>query len=461
MSDNEYFPGAKRISSPHKNSMAHNRPTRKATFHREEGNSTAEQLAHYVVGKAVEYSIIVDGHGDVVQIYPVSAAARSLLNGGLDGGIGANRLGSRNVQLVATGWTARGWLSDKQRDKCREIALWLEKHHGIPAKHAGDGSRNLDRFLHRDGWFSHSEVPGNDHTDRPPNWDWLGSAGSGHKDQNKSQERHHGHHRDPHRHGAEQGAHSDDSHGGGDHREDRGDQKHKHHQKKGSRTPPTHPDEPHYLVLVSDHGKSTPLLNRDGDESGWTTDKSQATEYPHGHIKYEHVDEAIAWAHEHGLVVEKVLRAKPADHHPDHEHKRHHKPDGKKGSGKLTKNASTHWPTDKRTVERLKKVAEDLGVELRIVSGYRTYAEQARLYDGWIHHRPGFNLAAPPGKSNHNFGHAADTDVVKPDGTLVSIGNWPGARQALKKHGLVLSVASEAWHVDPKEIAHWANPPIP
>lgn len=41
------------------------------------------------------------------------------------------------------------------------------------------------------------------------------------------------------------------------------------------------------------------------------------------------------------------------------------------------------------------------GLTLHVTSGTRTRAEQQRLYDGWIARRPGFNLAAKPGQSNH------------------------------------------------------------
>lgn len=41
------------------------------------------------------------------------------------------------------------------------------------------------------------------------------------------------------------------------------------------------------------------------------------------------------------------------------------------------------------------------GCSLHVTSGTRTRAEQQRLYDGWIRRLPGFNLAAPPGQSNH------------------------------------------------------------
>lgn len=41
------------------------------------------------------------------------------------------------------------------------------------------------------------------------------------------------------------------------------------------------------------------------------------------------------------------------------------------------------------------------GLDLIVSSGTRTRAEQAYLWDGWINRRPGFNLAAKPGFSNH------------------------------------------------------------
>lgn len=46
-----------------------------------------------------------------------------------------------------------------------------------------------------------------------------------------------------------------------------------------------------------------------------------------------------------------------------------------------------------------------------VTSGYRTYAEQARLYDNYLHH--GGPLAAKPGTSSHETGQAVDvTDYV-------------------------------------------------
>lgn len=52
----------------------------------------------------------------------------------------------------------------------------------------------------------------------------------------------------------------------------------------------------------------------------------------------------------------------------------------------------------KKLAEAFKK---ETGCELLVTSGTRTRAEQQALYDGWIAKKPGFNLAAPPGRSNH------------------------------------------------------------
>lgn len=93
----------------------------------------------------------------------------------------------------------------------------------------------------------------------------------------------------------------------------------------------------------------------------------------------------------------------------------------------------------------MKKAAAKDGVDLQLVSGFRTMAEQRRLYDGWINKRPGFNLAARPGFSNHQSGTALDLNT---QGTSDSVGtgkvyNW------LAKNGARFDFAripSEHWH---------------
>lgn len=41
------------------------------------------------------------------------------------------------------------------------------------------------------------------------------------------------------------------------------------------------------------------------------------------------------------------------------------------------------------------------GLTLIVSDGTRTREQQSKLYDDWINRRPGANLAAPPGQSNH------------------------------------------------------------
>lgn len=58
---------------------------------------------------------------------------------------------------------------------------------------------------------------------------------------------------------------------------------------------------------------------------------------------------------------------------------------------------------------RLNSLGRATGKKILITSGYRSKAEQAYLYDQYIHH--GGNIAAPPGRSNHEKGEAIDCDV--------------------------------------------------
>jgi hypothetical protein len=429
--------------------MAKNRPTKKAVFHFSEGGGDAAWLAHYVIGKGDEYHFCIDAHGDVAQLYPVSTGSRALKGTAIDGSISGNRSGQLAVQVCAVGYTAKGWASHAQREKFIEIAKWLDTHHGIPAKHAGDGSRNRDKFVHTSGWYSHAEAPGNDHGDKPPEWTWLLEASGGSHHQDATHGSAHGQHGHPHGQHTDSNAHHHES-GHGSHTQQHQHQtSHGEHEQNNAHTPPNGPDELHYLVMVSGHGiHSTPILNKDGAHSGWTIKKEEATEFPLGHIRYEHVDDAIAWAHQEGLIVDKVLRARPTDHHPDHVHRK---------KGKLTKQPSTEWPLDKRTVDRLKKCAEEDGREWVIVSGHRSLAKQRELYNLYRLGR-GPLAAYPNANAPHIRGYAADVDVRMPDGSLKSVGLLPECRKLLHKHGLVLSVQSEAWHCAPEEINHWAYP---
>lgn len=77
-------------------------------------------------------------------------------------------------------------------------------------------------------------------------------------------------------------------------------------------------------------------------------------------------------------------------------------------------------------------------VQLRLSSGFRSYARQKELHEGYKAHKPGFNLAAAPGYSNHQNGHAFD--IVPSDQTYAWLAHkGPGL-------GFVRTVNGEPWH---------------
>jgi hypothetical protein len=79
-------------------------------------------------------------------------------------------------------------------------------------------------------------------------------------------------------------------------------------------------------------------------------------------------------------------------------------------------------------------------VTLKIVSGFRTMSEQQYLYSCYVNCScNSCNLAAKPGYSNHQSGHALDLNTSS-SGVL----NWLNANAA--KYGFKRTVPSEAWH---------------
>lgn len=96
---------------------------------------------------------------------------------------------------------------------------------------------------------------------------------------------------------------------------------------------------------------------------------------------------------------------------------------------------------DQDLLRSLDQLGAQLGRKLDIISGNRTTAEQAVLYQKYLNGTG--NLAAPPGSSNHEHGDAADVYV---DG--VALANVPGAADAAKRLGLHFPVRGEAWHVE-------------
>jgi hypothetical protein len=94
-----------------------------------------------------------------------------------------------------------------------------------------------------------------------------------------------------------------------------------------------------------------------------------------------------------------------------------------------------------RAFLRMRAAAKKKGVHLHVVSGFRTMAKQRHLYH--LYKTGHGNLAAPPGYSNHQSGHALDLNT-----SARGVYSW------LAKHGrsyrFKRTVPSEAWHWE-----HW------
>lgn len=97
---------------------------------------------------------------------------------------------------------------------------------------------------------------------------------------------------------------------------------------------------------------------------------------------------------------------------------------------------------DPGLTQALERVARDIGKPIEVISGLRTHAEQAALYQKYLNGTG--NLAARPGTSRHESGDAADVYV---DG--VALQNVPGAADAARRAGLGFPVPGEPWHIEP------------
>lgn len=94
---------------------------------------------------------------------------------------------------------------------------------------------------------------------------------------------------------------------------------------------------------------------------------------------------------------------------------------------------------------KMKSAAARDGINLDVVSGFRTMDEQRRLYNGWINRLPGFNPAAPPGFSNHQSGIALDLNT---QGVSQSVGTGPVYNWLARNAGRFGfgRIPSEHWH---------------
>lgn len=90
----------------------------------------------------------------------------------------------------------------------------------------------------------------------------------------------------------------------------------------------------------------------------------------------------------------------------------------------------------------LMKAAKKDNLAISITSGFRTFAKQERLYLGWKNGEDGFNLAAKPGRSNHQNGIAFDINTGGFEGDPVY--DW--LKRNATKHGFIRTVNKEHWH---------------
>lgn len=89
---------------------------------------------------------------------------------------------------------------------------------------------------------------------------------------------------------------------------------------------------------------------------------------------------------------------------------------------------------------RMRAAAAAEGVHLKVISGFRTMAEQEYFYGCY---KSGAcnngNLAARPGYSNHQSGHALDLNAKHP-----AVGPWLRAHAG--EYDFYNTVPSEPWH---------------
>jgi hypothetical protein len=93
-----------------------------------------------------------------------------------------------------------------------------------------------------------------------------------------------------------------------------------------------------------------------------------------------------------------------------------------------------------RAFLRIRKAARNVGISIHVVSGFRSMASQRYLYHCYLSKKcNGGNLAAVPGYSNHQSGHALDlnTSAGGVYSYLVNHGHAYGFRR---------TVPSEKWH---------------
>lgn len=93
--------------------------------------------------------------------------------------------------------------------------------------------------------------------------------------------------------------------------------------------------------------------------------------------------------------------------------------------------------------EALNRMIRDYGRPgIGLGSGYRSVAEQAKIYNAWKSGRYKVPRVAKPGSSNHNYGLAMDLRFGN-----TAARQW--AHQNAARYGLRFPMADEPWHIEP------------
>lgn len=108
------------------------------------------------------------------------------------------------------------------------------------------------------------------------------------------------------------------------------------------------------------------------------------------------------------------------------------------------------WPKDKRLLAKMNAAAKAAGVHVRIVSGYRTLAQQRHLYD--LYRAGKGNLAAYPNpRAPHIRGVAADCGVIDKKGGYMSAFHHGRFKREAEKRDIRAWVPGEAWHLQRRD----------
>jgi len=91
---------------------------------------------------------------------------------------------------------------------------------------------------------------------------------------------------------------------------------------------------------------------------------------------------------------------------------------------------------------KLLAAARKDNITISISSGFRTFAKQEFLYRKWKDGVAGYNLAAKPGRSNHQNGIAFDLNTTGFDNTMVY--DW--LKKNAPRFGFIRTVNKEHWH---------------